>query len=266
MGGFLVGPLLGGIIASSSLDLVFVFAAVLCFAAAIPVLLIPRSALVKRTPAAAIIPSIDLNASRARRLMPAVIASAAPEYLVGAITGVWAIYIIALGGEAWQVGLSFTLFALPAVLLSIWFGGLVDRIGGRVVMGGALIAIAVLMPFFVVTSAVPLVLGLLAITGIAVAAEKPVVYTEVVRVADPDEYARAQGVLQIGLMIAQSVGAIAAGYLYGASPALVFGSVVAVCAISLLGVPRLQARMAAKTLSPEAAPGSRSDSRPGPAG
>lgn len=263
MGGFLVGPLLGGIVAGFSLALVFVLAAALCIAAAIPVLFIAKSALENRTPAAALIPTIDLSASRARRLLPAMLSSAAPEYLSGAIIGIWAIYIAALGGEAWQIGLSFTVFALPAVLLSVWYGGVVDRRGGRLVMAGCLIAIAVLMPLYVVVSAVPVLLVLLVITGTAVAAEKPVVYSEVVRVAEPSEYARAQAVLQVGLMVSQSLGAIVAGYLYGISPALVFGSIAVMCGLSLFAVPRLQARRL--TVSPEAAPGSRSGSRPGPA-
>lgn len=272
MGGFLVGPLLGGIVASFSLVLVFILAAALCFASSIPVLFIARSALATRTHATALIPTIDLSASRARRLLPAMLSSAAPEYLSGAIIGIWAIYVAGLGGEAWQIGLSFTVYALPAVLLSVWYGGVVDRRGGRLVMAGCLIAIAVLMPLYVVIAAVPLLLVLLALTGTAVAAEKPVVYSEVVRVAEPSEYARAQAVLQIGLMVSQSIGAIVAGYLYGFSPALVFVSIAIMCALSLLAVPRLQARRppirfvgADNPISPEAAPGNRSGSRPGPA-
>ena len=76
------------------------------------------------------------------RLLPIMLVAAAPEYLSGAITGIWPIYLASLGAEGWQIGLSFTLFALPAVLLSVPYGALVDRLGGRVVMTASLIAIA----------------------------------------------------------------------------------------------------------------------------
>jgi MFS family permease len=244
MAGFLIGPLIGGIVATYGLDLVFALAAALCFSAVVPVLRIDRSRTSGARAAASVAAPVELVASRLVRLLPAILAGAAPEYLAGAITGVWAIYLTGIGGEPWQVGLSFTLFALPAVLLSVWFGGLVDRRGARLVMASALIVIAATMPAYALFATVPVALALLAFTGIAVAAERPVVYTEVVRVATPSEYARAQSVLQIGLMVAQSLGAIVSGFLYGLSPGLVFAGVAVACLLSLLAVPRLQERRA----------------------
>jgi MFS family permease len=179
--------------------------------------------------------------------MPAILSAAAPEYLSGVVTGIWAIYLLALGGATWQVGLSYTAFALPSVVLSVWFGTQVDRGGGRPVMTASLIAMAAILPLFVVVSSPVMLILVLALAGVALAAEKPVVYSEVTLVSSPSEYARSQSVLQIGLMVSQSVGAILSGFMFAASPALVFPSIAVICVLSLLAVPHLQRRPAAAT-------------------
>jgi MFS family permease len=242
MTGFVVGPLVGGLGAGFGLNAVFVLAGALCLLAAVPLLVLktpPRrtSDVIAATPTPPI-----ANMSQIKRLIPAIVAGAAPEYLLGLFTAIWSIFLLGRGGATWQIGLTFTLFALPSVLFSIWLGGLVDRRGARVVMAIVLVATAAVSPLYSLVTSVALLMIVATAHGLTIAAERPVVYSEVVRVVPAQYYARAQAVLQLGLMIAQTIGAIAAGYLYALSPLLVFSSVGVVCVLSMLAVPALSRR------------------------
>jgi MFS family permease len=101
---------------------------------------------------------------------------------------------------------------------------------------------ALLSPLYALVVSVPVLMLVVLAQGVTVAAERPAVYSEVARVVPPEYYARAQGVLLTGLTVAQSVGAIASGFLYGISPSLVFSSVAVLAALSLLTVPFMSRR------------------------
>jgi MFS family permease len=60
--------------------------------------------------------------------------AAGTEYLQGVYQATWSLHLLNRQAEIWQIGLSFSLIALPSVLLSVWFGGLIDRRGARRVM------------------------------------------------------------------------------------------------------------------------------------
>jgi MFS family permease len=243
MAGFLVGPLFGGVGAGFGLNVVFVLAGALCILAALPLLALktPRRRISDGSTTATPAPPIA-SLSQIRRLIPAIVSGAGPEYLAGLFTAIWSIFLLSRGGAPWQIGLTFTLFALPSVLFSVWLGGVVDRRGARLVMAIVLVATAAVSPLYSLVASVALLMLFATAHGVTSAAERPVVYSEVVRVVPPEYYARAQAVLQLGLMTAQTAGAIAAGYLYALSPALVFPSVGVVCLLSLLAVPALSRR------------------------
>ncbi len=251
MTGFLVGPLVGGVAAGFGLNVVFLMAGALCLLAVLPLLAIkpPKRSAPAHVTAKPAIPIAGLN--QVRRLIPAIVAGSAPEYLVGLFTAIWSIFLLGRGGTTWQIGLTFTLFALPSVLFSIWLGGVIDRRGARFVMAIVLVATAAVSPLYSLVVSIPLLMALATAHGVTSAAERPVVYSEVVRVVPAEYYARAQGILQMGLMVAQTTGAIAAGYLYALSPLAVFPSVAVVCVLSLIAVPALSRRasLASQSLS-----------------
>jgi hypothetical protein len=75
--------------------------------------------------------------------------------------------------------------------------------------------------------------------AIFTASVRPTVYSEAARIVPSEYRARAQGVIQMSLMVVQTSGALLAGTLFTVSPLLSFSSVAAVCGASLLAVPFL---------------------------
>jgi DHA1 family multidrug resistance protein-like MFS transporter len=243
--GFLMGPLLGGATAGFGLRSVFVGAFVACLLSAIPILLLPRRpAVMTVVPAGQLAPPPPALVSG---VMPSVLAGGATDYVTGCFTAVWTLLLIAHGAQTWLVGVSFTLFALPGVLFSSLFGRIVDRRGSRGPMRATLLATGLIAPLCGLAGGLPVLLVLGLAEGIATIGGRPTVTAEVSRLFGPEYQARAQGLLQMGLLTFNTMGALVSGLVFSFSPLLVFIAVTAVCAISMLAVPRLRAH-------PESAP------------
>lgn len=237
--GFLVGPLLGGMVAGFGFPTVFLGAASICIIAALAVLRMPSP-----PPRDASLDAVTIAPVRVaiwKSLLPIIATGAAPEYLQGLYTGVWSLYMLSRGADTWQIGLSFTLFAVPGVLLSVWLGNLIDRRGTRPVMAISLISAGLIAPVYALVASVPLLVLLPAVEGIFTAGEKPVLYSEAGRRVSPEQLARAQGVLQMTLMGAQALGALVGGWLFSTAPLAAFLSITVACTLSLLAVPLLSA-------------------------
>ena len=233
--GFLLGPLLGGMVGSFGFEMVFLGAAVTCIMAALAVLRMPSP-----PPRVA---SVDSAADAPVRLwgslLPIIAVGAAPEYLQGLYTGVWSLYLLSRGADTFQIGLSFTLFAVPGVLLSVWLGDLIDRRGPRPVMAVSLISAGLIAPVYGLVASIPLLILLPVAEGVFTAGEKPVLYSETGRRISREHQARAQGMLQMTLMGAQALGATVGGWLFSTAPLAAFLSITVACALSLLAVPLL---------------------------
>jgi hypothetical protein len=103
----------------------------------------------------------------------------------------------------------------------------------------ALGAVGALAPLLGIVTAVPLLIGLAGLAAVFTAGVKPTVYSEAAHIVPADYRARAQGVIQMALMVVQTSGAVLAGTLFPVSPLLSFSSATAVCGASLLAVPFL---------------------------
>ncbi|MDB4897066.1 MAG: hypothetical protein JWN15_3328 [Firmicutes bacterium] len=55
-------------------------------------------------------------------------------YLNGLYAVIWSLYLQRTGASLWQINLSYTLFAVPLVLLMVPFGALGDRVGRPLVV------------------------------------------------------------------------------------------------------------------------------------
>ncbi len=237
--GFLLGPLLGGATAGLGLRSVFIGACVACLLAVIPIALIPRvpraKTMIAPGPLAPVPPALF------KGVMPSVIAGGATDYVTGCFTAVWTLLLIAHGAQTWLVGISFTLFALPGVLFSSWFGRLVDRRGSRGPMRATLLATGLIAPFCALASGLIPLLGLGLAEGMATIGGRPAATAEVSHIFGPEYQARAQGLLQMGLLMFNAMGALVSGLVFSVSPMLAFATVPGVCAISMLAVPRMRA-------------------------
>ena len=236
MSGLLLGPLAGGVLASWSLDWVFIAAGAVCVGAALPLLFI--SAPVPEHHPETVV-AVTVQPSTVRRLLPAIAVGWAPEYLTGMLTAIWSLYLLSRGAATWQIGLSFTLFALPSVLGSVALGDLIDRRGAKLVMVASLVGLGLVAPVVGFAAAVPVLILLLTAQGVFTAGERPAVYSEVTHRFDAKQQARAQGFLQMALIIGDTVGAIVGGLLYSRSATAAFASISLMCLVSLAGVPFL---------------------------
>ncbi|MGE5673420.1 MAG: MFS transporter [Mycobacterium leprae] len=146
MAGILLGPMIGGLAQSwAGPRAPFALCALLGLLAGIPLLLLARQekAAEEETDdagslAPAPAPKGNLPVSVLLR-SPAFWAVALPgfgfAYLNGLYSVIWSLYMNRVGATTLQISLSFTLFAVPMVLLMVPFGALADRVGRPLLVG-----------------------------------------------------------------------------------------------------------------------------------
>ena len=122
------------------------------------------------------------------------------------------LYALSLGVDAFSVGVIMALWALCPMLIALYVGRLVDRVGPRVPMlGGAIgVAIALLVPYFFPGVASLYVLSL----AVGTAFQFFFVPTQGITGAlgGPEDRARNYSLLAIGFSIASFVGPLIAGF------------------------------------------------------
>ena len=227
MGGFMIGPAVGGVAAAVSGEptVVFWVAGIALLVSAVLVMVrvrdiphvSPAAPSAAASPGAA--PSAATPSAAASRgaglmstlLIAAVVFNVGSFFAGGSYEVVWSLYLTSLGASLDVIGLSFVTFSLPVVLLSPFTGRLVDREGGFIAlvvgMGGVAVC-GVLYPlipeiWFVV------VLGL--VEGTAFAFASPALYLLVARSSPPGRSSTAQGLFGA----AGTVGTIVASLLAG---------------------------------------------------
>ena len=223
MVGFLLGPAIGGFVAGFRLDAVFPAGGLVCLAAAPLLLLLPRAGGRVETG-----PDAPLRLWPLLLAMVPAIAIAVPvQWSIGAYDTIWSLYMTHHGASTFEVGLSFASFSLPMVLLSSLAGSLADRFGHLRVaaVSSALVgAFAAAYPFI---SSVPALIGLGVVEGAFTVGSGPALLAAVSALAPAGGQGRTQGVYQTVLNGIMAIAAIAAGGLYGRSPAAAFFSITA---------------------------------------
>lgn len=144
MAGFLFGPVFGGVAQGLfGPRAPFALSALLSLLAGLPVLLFAHgyrpSPTTGETPAAGQAP-LALRLPLRRVLVSTAfwvvsLPSIGFGYLVGLYNVVWSLYMQAAGSTPWQISLSYTAWALPAVVLTLLFGSLADRVSRPLLMG-----------------------------------------------------------------------------------------------------------------------------------
>jgi MFS family permease len=226
--GLLIGPALGGVVASFRLEYVFFAGAIVCLGATALMLWLPRpprrAAKEHREQAPGVRPARLLLA-----LLPVLLLAAPIFWTFGVYDTVWSLYITSRGAPPFLVGISFATYALPIVVFAGLAAGLTDRLGW--VRAGTFSVLA----FGVLASAYPFITSITALIllgvleGALTAAGQPALTAEVSRRAPPGAQGRTQGLFQTGINAAEVVGAVAGGWLFQVQPAFAFLSATAVC-------------------------------------
>jgi DHA1 family quinolone resistance protein-like MFS transporter len=225
LAGMVIAPGVGGFIALFNFNVVFAVAAATSVVAAVALWTLPNV----RVKAAVEVPKHALHI--ARNLLPLIMLGAGTSYMIGTYDTIWPLYMTYRGANTFAVGLSFVVFALPAVLLSTYAGSLGDRFGPRRFIVVALVATGFFAALYPFIASVPWLIGLGLIEGFFTISGQPSLMAEVSRAAEPGHQARTQGVFQTMQTLIQIVGAVAGGALFTLSPTFSFLAITAVCVL-----------------------------------
>ncbi|GAC1656225.1 MAG: MFS transporter [Candidatus Dormibacteraceae bacterium] len=241
MGGFLIGPLIGGALAVIQLDLVFLSAALACLVGALLLVSLPRQIVVEE-PARVEATSGAVPSRLLILILPAVGAAIAWQYMGGVYGAMWVLYMTALGASPLVAGLSISIYSLPVVLLSGAAGRLGDRYGIRPMVFTTLLFAGGFALAYGFTRSIPFVMVLSFFEAVFTLGGMPAVMAEISRVVPSSQQGRAQGLFNMITVAGQALGSLAAGFLFTAWIALPFISIAAVCLVCLAAVPFLGRR------------------------
>lgn len=236
MGGFMIGPAIGGVAAAITGEPTVVFW-VAGVALAISALLVaalvrdiahvphlrPAPPVATAGPDAPDAPDAPNGAGAAaspsggrilNRLLVAAIAFNVGSFFAGgSYEVVWSLYLTSLGAGLDAVGLSFATFSLPVLLLSPFTGRYIDRRGGFIALVAGMAGIAVCGALYTVIPSVLFVVLLGLIEGTAFAFASPALYMLVARASPPGRSSTAQGLFGAAGTIGTIVASVGAGML-----------------------------------------------------
>ncbi len=264
MGGLLVGPSIGAFGAGwfGGIGFVFVFSAIAAIVAAAGIALRVREApplhrgdrrtMSDRTALPPDSPDSERRAAAAlvadsatpddrpamrllnRGLVAAIVLNAGSYYGGGTYEVIWSLFLQGLGADLALIGLTFTMFAVPVLVLSPFAGRLVDRRGslGFLVAGMVLPAIAAITYTLIrdPVLAVPLIL----IEGTGFAVLSPALYSVVAANSPPGRSSTAQGVFGAAGTLGFIVASLTTGVLAERGILLPFYAFGAVMIVSLV--------------------------------
>jgi MFS family permease len=240
-----VGPLVGSIIGQTSMRWLFVAGAI-----AGGVALIPLAAVTGDRAAVAIPESGDvavdrrigeleylsganpaglgLSSGRSRVALNAavvgvIVAFFATGLLVGVYESCWTLLLRLRHASSFEIGLSWTLFALPFAALSVPAGRLADRLDRRVLAVGGLGASSIFCAIYPFLHSVGWLVGLGSLEAACSVIGAPAAVLILTEATSRGAQGEAQGMLETGRTAATAASAAAAGALFAIDPRLPFG-------------------------------------------
>jgi MFS family permease len=260
MGGLIFGPALGGVLAVFGRAVVFEVTGLAMLLAAIVLVValdVRRQAMTS--------PSLAGPAAASRTRLASVAAvrglvmlSVGIGFLYGVYNVVWSLFMKTIGATDWEVGLSFSLFALPLVLTAPIAGWAADRVDRRWLSAGSTASTALIAPVYPLLHSVPAVIGVGVIEASTAAFAEPAINAYLMSAVAADQRGRAAGTVGTAETAAKAVGALLGGGLFGLGVWVPFVvSSVAGLAFILLGVPWLRAAGRDARISPVLAAGAR---------
>jgi DHA1 family multidrug resistance protein-like MFS transporter len=225
MGGLIFGPALGGILAVFGRATVFEATGLAMLLAAVVVAfaLDPRR-LPPTTPAPRVgpPPSSEMLRAGVAAVRGLVLVSIGIGFLYGVYNVVWSLFMKSIGATDWEVGLSFSLFALPLVLTAPLAGWAADRVDRRWLGTGSTATSCLIAPIYPLLHSVPAVIGVGVLEASAAAFAEPAINAYLMSAVAPDQRGRAAGTVGTAETAAKAVGALLGGGLFGLGVAVPF--------------------------------------------
>jgi MFS family permease len=244
MAGLIVGPALGGVLAVFGRATVFEATGLALLLAALVVALAlgrQRDSITVEPGSGPLILGDRLRAGVAA-VRGLVMLSMGIGFLYGVYNVVWSLFMKSIGATDWEVGLSFSLFALPLVLTAPIAGWASDRLDRRWLSAGSTASTALIAPIYPLLHSVPAVIGVGVLEATTTAFAEPAINAFLMSAVAPDQRGRAAGTVGTAETAAKAVGALIGGGLFGLGVwvPFVISSVVGL-ALILWGIPSLRA-------------------------
>jgi DHA1 family multidrug resistance protein-like MFS transporter len=234
--GLLLGPMVGGVlIATLGLASPFWVLGVACTVGAVLVHRLPAATPLHHGPEGRAAPD-DWGAVRWALAAGLATRAMATGFSIGLYETIWSIFIQDRGGNAWHISLTWTLFAVPAILLGPFAGRFIDRVGpAQAAVGGAVFQALVVASY----AAVPTVEGLVALTmleGVGFAFLYPAFNALQVHAAPMALRGRMLGAIWAFRTVGALAGAVVTPRLYGLGPAWCFGVTSVILMMGAIGL------------------------------
>jgi DHA1 family multidrug resistance protein-like MFS transporter len=243
-GGLIFGPALGGILAVFGRVAVFevMGLAMLLAAVVLAFSLNARRLSASLRPAASVPVPAGAQAAGAAAVRGIVMVSIGIGFLYGVYNVVWSLFMKSIGATDWEVGLSFSLFALPLVLTAPVAGWASDRFDRRWLSAASTASTALIAPIYPLLHSIPAVIGLGVVEASSAAFAEPSINAFVMGAVPAEQRGRAAGTVGTAETAAKAVGALVGGGLFGLGVAVPFVASSAVgLAFILVGIPSLRA-------------------------
>ncbi len=243
-GGLIVGPALGGVLAVFGRATVFELTGLALLLAAVVLAFAGGG---RRVPDGSGMAAVRGMTSEALRAGAAAVRGLALLSMgIGLLYGIynvtWSLFMKSIGATDWQVGLSWSLFALPLVLTAPLAGWASDRFDRRWLGVGSTASSALIAPIYPLLHNVPAVIGVGAIEAASAAFAEPSINAYLMSAVAADQRGRAAGTVGTAETAAKAVGSLIGGGLFalGVWVPFVVSSLVGL-ALILLGIPSLRA-------------------------
>ncbi|HTW21105.1 MAG TPA: MFS transporter [Mycobacteriales bacterium] len=230
LGGMAIGPLAGSLAGISGMAWLFVATAATSTVASLWVVTsLPKVAAMRDATHTRLVVS--------RLLLGVVVTGVVGGLITGVYETCWTLLLDLRGAHAWEVGLSWTLFAAPFAAFSPVAGWMTDHLNRIVLTIAALtssVFFAALYPFL---HTLPLLIGLGSIESIGVAVAYPAAQSLLAQSVPAAALGRAQGLSNATQTAAMAVSAAAAGALFGIAPWVPFVGAAASAAVLIGCLP-----------------------------
>ncbi|MEB3284879.1 MAG: MFS transporter [Candidatus Sericytochromatia bacterium] len=162
--------------------------------------------------------------------------AASAGFAFGLYLTVWPLFLRKMGASDWDVALSWTLFAVPALIIGSYAGRLIDRSGpGRPAVLGALFSGGVVISYAYVGD-VRLVLALCMLEGVGFAFSYPAANTLMVQAAPETMRGRIIGLVTAIRTLGTLAGTLATPWLYAHSVPSTFWATSCVAFLGAAGL------------------------------
>ena len=238
LAGMAVGPLVGSVVGVHDMWAMFLASGVVSIAACVPALALrePDGVAEARTARTRADGTLrPLRRVRINRSMTgALICGAALGLTSGVYDICWTLLLVARGASGWQIGVSWTLFAVPFVLAAKPSGWLADHMDRRVLVLAGLGVSTLLCASYPFIHNVPALVLLGASEALGFAAAMPAVQSLLTQGSAPSEVGRIQGLFATSQTACTALSAAAAGAAFALASWLPFVAVALTCVVGLV--------------------------------